>query len=78
MARQRRAHFSVRGQGRFPIDMLRYDGCFPFQSSDSGVIEASLREPVSAEVRTVRLESESVPTAGLWASFGWRVVQEGL
>ena len=61
--------FSVRGRGRFPIDMLRYDSCWPFQTKDSAAIEAD-------GVRTVTLESASPNrTAARWRSFGWEVVE---
>jgi hypothetical protein len=30
--------FFVQGQGHFPIDMLRYDACFPASEHDSALI----------------------------------------
>jgi hypothetical protein len=32
---------AVRFTGQFPYDMLRYDRCFPYRETDSGVIAAA-------------------------------------
>lgn len=66
----------VQGTGGFPIDMLRYDSCFPWSESDSHALlnEGSLR------LRTVTLRRRSVntlsATEGRWKSFGWTIVSE--
>ena len=68
-------HFTVIGTGRFPIDMLRYDGCWPFQSSDAVAIENSFKtiRPPDPESHTVRLEGTCKPTVARWRSFGWDI-----
>ena len=65
--------FYVTGKGEFPLDMLRYDCCYPYSGEDA----AKFRTPDTLEeykaLRTVRLVSCSYsgPTADRWSSFGW-------
>lgn len=64
--------FTVSGSSPFPIDMLRYDRCWPESESDSGSISATARNrPHGA--RFVTLTGHHPPTDGRWASFGWTV-----
>ena len=65
--------FTVRGKGRFPTDMLRYDMSHPTNESDSAVIDNVDNDH---KVREVQLTSYKRygPTPGRWESFGWRVV----
>ena len=65
--------FGVEGRGSFPIDMLRYDSCFPAHESDSGEIEASLRPREGNVSRAIFLRGPREPTVARWASFGWKV-----
>lgn len=71
-----RTQFAVTGRGSFPIDMLRYEGCFPHSSADAATIEASFRPGPEERIvslvkyhdtRDVHLE------AARWGSFGWIV-----
>lgn len=67
--------YQVTGRGRFPVDMLRYDGAFPHQSGDARKIEQSLdwHRP-GTEVYTIRLRSHTqTPTVERWRTFGWTV-----
>lgn len=62
--------FEVEGAGRFPIDMLRYDRCFPFDESNSYLIVGPI------ERRTIKLMAyvdvkSATPCYGRWNSFGW-------
>ena len=78
-----RLRFTVRGFGQFPLDMLRYDGCFPRNSADAASITDSLdpaSRSVEREVELVRYFSGSRQTApasaltpARWRSFGWTV-----
>lgn len=66
--------FTVEGCGDFPVDMLRYDCCFPATSDDA--IQLTPRDLASR--RSVTLKkfvryANSVPTEGRWKSFGWTV-----
>lgn len=69
-----RTRFQVRGRGRFPLDMLRYDNCFPASSDDV----AKMDEEYSREERTIELitlhkyRQEHI-TPARWESFGWTV-----
>jgi hypothetical protein len=80
---------TVRGSGYFPVDMLRYDQCWPSDSEaiegidfgiDRRVKRATEGSPVEPErcVRVSTLSQSKRPeqafTAKRWASFGWTVV----
>ena len=73
--------FTVIGQGEFPLDMLRYDGCYPQCESDSatmrkdGLREVTLQKTLDRghPNRSHRIWS---PTVGRWNSFGWAVLGE--
>jgi len=66
--------FTVMGNSDFPLDMLRYDACWPCApESIEGM--AYRRHEHRAEIRTVELKSLREPTAGRWASFMWKVTQ---
>jgi hypothetical protein len=74
----RTKRFTVTGSGSFPLDMLRYDSCWPEAAEDAAKIEASCRGEKSRDV-TINLSTSdrnfTVPTVGRWVSFNWRVVE---
>ncbi len=58
--------FTVTGEGsNFPVDMLRYDRCWPATTDDAIAI---VNEP-----REVRMGSNQYPTQDRWTSFGWQI-----
>ncbi len=61
--------FAVRGRGRFPVDMLRYDRCWPVENANNIIDHEGLRE-------VTLVSNERYITPGRWASFGWTVVGE--
>lgn len=61
--------FDVEGRGDFPLDMLRYDLCWPATEDDSRLVAHAVR---TAD-RPVRLRGLKLPTVARWASFGWKV-----
>lgn len=68
--------FTVEGRGPFPIDMLRYDSCWPqSEGSDSYEIDIS-HQPRRAGQREHRVTLCGItePTAARWESFGYAVV----
>jgi hypothetical protein len=80
-----RIKFKVTGNGHFPIDMLRYDHCYPVGSRS---IEAMMRGnkipakhsvELAMEVTTTKsnatrlVEEKLAPTVGRWNSFSWEV-----
>jgi hypothetical protein len=69
--------FEVRGMGPFPLDMLRYDGCWPASPDAVMAIEHSLdeRDPnFRTSVKLIRLRSwKPMPTIDRWRSFQWGV-----
>jgi hypothetical protein len=73
---KRPTRFTVVGHGKFPIDMLRYNGCWPASSEDSRSIQATYESGHSRETFEITLmvaPGYSEPTTARWASFGWMV-----
>jgi hypothetical protein len=69
--------FEVEGSGEFPIDMLRYDQCWPTDTADALKIRPAYGGDGSGlERRTISLSTTGkyVPTRGRWDSFTWRVI----
>lgn len=71
--------FRVQGRGPFPLDMLRYDACFPRSETDANVAQRD-GEMTRGESRIVELTaldraSYWTPTEGRWKSFGWVLVE---
>ncbi len=66
----RATQFAVQGAGEFPLDMLRYDECYPVSPADVNAIAGEKR-------RTVLLYTyaKHMPTIDRWDSFNWLVVQ---
>lgn len=69
--------FEVVGQTAFPIDMLRYDSCFPETVQDSKMIKESLESPNSG-MRTVGLvcltgKTDWRPATDRWRASGWTI-----
>ena len=62
--------YQVTGRGRFPVDMLRYDRCWPVDNI--GLITGGYEER-SSETYTVKIRSDKAPTVGRWNSFCWGV-----
>ena len=60
--------FTVHGKGHFPLDMLRYDGCYPRQVDMLDAVE-ELRFVAMCHVGAKNWK----PTIGRWESFGWTV-----
>ena len=73
--------FAVLGRGEFPMDMLRYDRCYPKREKDTVTMRSDgLREVML--LKTINWgHSEAsgpvwVPTVGRWNSFGWAVLDD--
>jgi hypothetical protein len=63
---------------RFPLDMLRYDRCTPYQQQDvDEVWELVAMRPVKGKRYSIKLVAKHgkgwTPTEGRWESFGWQV-----
>lgn len=57
----------VRGRGQFPIDMLRYDACWPYDQASANQIVESYNHP---EKWTVIVETNRPHfTPDRWSSF---------
>ena len=68
----------------FPLDMLRYDTCWPYSQEDVATIQKTFRHLIYNENDVIeelppihlkrRIESKkSMPTEDRWKSFGWKV-----
>lgn len=74
--KHRRTYAAVIGSGHFPVDMLRYDECFPAtESEDSGKIADtySLERQVVV-VGKWTCQSSNLWTPERWRSFGWDII----
>lgn len=69
---------TVEVRGPFPVDMLRYDSCYPASGEDANAIAHSFarrpREPYRVVVRALS-QSKTHWTWARWASFGVAVTQ---
>lgn len=78
MAYRKFWHYAVYGTGRFPMDMLRYDQCWPATESDSYLVQqeaTSAPDDYLTRPRVVRINGISAPTVARWKSHGWRVIE---
>lgn len=66
-----RSRFSVKGKGRFPMDMLRYDRCCP--DSETDAINMRGREQRTIVVCRFSPQAQRAPSIARWQSFGWIV-----
>lgn len=79
---KKKVEFTVEGSDNFPLDMLRYDACYPVgsESIDGMLFSANprLRSIYAEDGRKfqVILRSEHEPTDGRWESFGWKVINK--
>ena len=80
MTFKRKSVYIVKGRGRFPMDMLRYDMAHPMREGDARIIFLSCRGYAedAQEVWEVMLESYHTPTRDRWSSFGWSVTYHEL
>lgn len=80
-------YFTVRGRGEFPLDMLRYDHCWPRAFEDAekmspyyGPITPEAKADLSMRnvdlARHTPLKHGEVASAARWQSFGWIVIRE--
>lgn len=70
---------TITGRGMFPMDMLRYDGCYPYSSEDVDKIVQTISGSVgpwsikvSRRVDKVS-QMKSCWTVGRWESFGVKI-----
>lgn len=58
----------------FPIDMLRYDGCFPASEEDSGIIRRAVVEHAqcNGRIACVKKYSEHKSWMDAWTFARWR------
>jgi hypothetical protein len=64
--------FTVRGKWIFPVDMLRYDQCWPKTTEDA--VDMNHKDCGFVELRDIQMVSHSEPTRDRWLSFGWDVI----
>jgi len=63
----------VRGDGAFPLDMLRYDNCVPSTQEDVIKLTDDGRRLIQLGMFAQSLAGLR-PTKERWESFGWEVV----
>ncbi len=65
--------YVVRGSGSLPLDMLRYDECWPRNSGAVDAIQVDGEDKFT--IRNVELRGVREPTKDRWGSFGWTVLE---
>jgi hypothetical protein len=76
--------FTVTGKLPFPIDMLRYDSCFPYSGEDAGKIMATLDHLRGTKRETYHINLIKVdhngngPEMSRWSSFLWSVDRDSI
>ena len=65
--------FIVRGKGAFPLDMLRYDKCYPLKESFSRDFRDGRTDTVIDVLLRVDMDRSLTPDR--WKSFGWEIVE---
>lgn len=68
--------FAVEGSGIFPLDMLRYDECYPHNQEDVSKMEAERIGDKNLRAVTLVHYGDKwwTPTVARWSSFTWTVV----
>lgn len=72
-----RVKFTVVGGVSFPVDMLRYDSCWPAYEQESRKIEAMIRHEHRGQQEVTLLGLHN-PTIARWDSFVWRVKEDSI
>lgn len=68
--------YSVRGVGRIPMDMLRYDSSFPHREIDASRADNPPNAGAGVEIVLAHVGHKGwLPNEGRWSSFGWNVVE---
>jgi len=65
--------FEVAGGGAFPLDMLRYDHCFPNSTGDAFALAEDRHTGTPVKLIAYSNSNDWEPTKDRWASFGWTV-----
>lgn len=66
--------FRVTGTGPFPVDMLRYDCCWPADQDSAVYIAASIPNGLPEGFKhSITLTGCQRPTIARWHSFGWQI-----
>ncbi len=68
--------FTVEGKGHFPIDMLRYDECFPNDQNSAAAIANSQWGDGNVKIHLAAWQPKRwKPTEKRWESFLWKIIQ---
>lgn len=70
--------FTVKGHSTFPLDMLRYDQCWPADTASALEITNLIEtHGVHERARTITLHTWNVGiTPDRWKIFGWTVISQ--
>lgn len=72
MARAKIHRITVSGRGEFPMDMLRYDECYPYSVEDISL----MTERTCLREITLVCHRPCGSTYARWDSFGWEVIAQ--
>jgi hypothetical protein len=71
--------FTVAGTYPFPLDMLRYDACYPAHEAEANTMADTIAHPYDNTPVEITLahactDKHWKPTAARWLSFQWHVL----
>ena len=64
---------TFRGKTPFPLDMLRYDQCWPAKTSDAISIGMSVSRALPGEIYDIEICGYYPFNFDRWKSFGWTI-----
>lgn len=68
--------FTVSGNSRFPMDMLRYDKCWPADTTSAlGILRTAAEDEYETFTFVMHTWSVGI-TPDRWRSFGWTVTDQ--
>jgi hypothetical protein len=73
MPKEYRYEFTVVGRGQFPVDMLRYDACWPKREAEDSISISASFAIHAHGTEEITLIGVKAPTEARWESFGWKV-----
>lgn len=71
-------YYQVEGKDRFPVDMLRYDECWPMSLDDSGKISNPPALNYKITLCRHATSLRRMPEIKRWRSFGWTVIPDSV
>ncbi len=66
-------HFTVEGEGYFPMDMLRYTASYPAEKDSIFMLSGAHQQQRSIRIGMTHVGVTPFVAEARWLSFGWKV-----